>query len=80
MERRHAVEEVRAVAGAGVDGAHGLLLVGDAVPHRRFDTVFQQKFHQFGRLVQLGRKGHYPDLALPRLDELPGKPQIDRQN
>jgi len=55
VQRRHAVEQVRAVARSGVDGPHGLLLIRDAVAHRRFHAAADQELDQLCRLFQFGR-------------------------
>ena len=74
----HPVEDIGTAQGTGIDTAVSLFFGGDAVAHGRDHIVLPQQFHQFIGMLQFGRKGHDPDLSAPRLQDLPGEPEVDR--
>ena len=63
VERRHAIEKMRRMAGAGVDALQRLFVGGAGVPQRDVDARAASSTDQIEGAVDLRRDGHDPDVA-----------------
>lgn len=80
MQRRHAVEQMRAVRRARVDRPERLHFIRHAVSHRRLHTVFEQKLDELLRIFELGGEGQDLDQPVAGLDQFARIPEVDRDD